>query len=171
MHKRLTPFLVALSLSMAGCPEHLNGYSSAASISQNGYARDGASLRKANGQAVKLWGYVDHGNLYGDEGAKKILGQWWSGAGPSATLWRFNLKAKAEDETGRSFAVWVPNGPGRDALLKAFLADAKAGRPTRVFLKAKVFSFDAPSQAGTLTGLHLDVASSRDITLGVPLEK
>ncbi len=49
---------------------------------------------------------------------KLILGDWWSGEGPDATTWRFNLKAEADDEVGHSFPVHVPNDPGRDDLLR-----------------------------------------------------
>lgn len=126
-------------------------------------------MRKMQGQEIKVWGFVDHSNLYGDEGAKKILENWWSGAGPSATTWRFNLMAKEQDE-GRSFSVQVPNDQGRDELLRVFLADAKAQKPTRVFVKGKIFSFEAPTNGITLTGLYMVVQSSQDIRLA-PLPK
>ncbi len=137
----------------------------AAAISANGFARDREAMRKAEGQTIRLWGFVDHANLYGNAGARMILGDWWSGEGPGAAAWRFNLKAHAEDKNGQSFPVYVPNDPERDALLKKFMADAQAGRPTRVFVKGRLFTFAAPTQAGRLTGLYLKVDSSQDIRL------
>lgn len=168
MPKRyLTLIVLVASLLMAGCQQQAGGYVAASSISRNGFARDGAALRRSAGQEIKLWGFVDHGNMYGDAGAKAILQEWWSGEGPNATTWRFNLKAAPDDEVGRSFAVRVPNGPGRDDLLARFLADARAGRPTKVFVKGKLLTFDAPTGGTLLTGLTIETASSRDIALEV----
>jgi heat shock protein HslJ len=140
-------------------------YVAASSITRNGFAVDGKAIRALDGQEMKIWGFVDHGNLYGDESAKTILEDWWSGAGPTATTWRFNLKASADDAIGRSFEVRVPNDAGRDDLLRAFVADAQAQRPTKVFVKGKMFTFDAPTGGASLTGLRMEPASSGDILL------
>ena len=91
-------------------------------------------MRKKHGREILVWGFVGPGNLYGDEGAKMILEECWSGEGSSAGTWRFNLKAHAEDKSGQSFPVYVPKDPGRDNLLKAFVAEAGKSRPTRVFV-------------------------------------
>ncbi len=48
-------------------------------------------MHKVHGQEIMVWGFVDHSNIYGDDGAKKILEDWWSGDEPSATTWSFNL--------------------------------------------------------------------------------
>jgi hypothetical protein len=168
MNKYLSFIMIAATLFLAGCSEQIGDYVAASAISRNGFARNAAEARRLHGQEVKLWGFVDHGNLYGDEGARQILGERWSGEGPNATTWRFNLKARADDEVGHSFAVNVPNEPGRDDLLKAFLADASAGKPTKVFLKGKLFTFDAPTNAAPLTGLSMDLQSSRDILFELP---
>ena len=106
--------------------------------------------------------------MYGDAGANEILEDWWSGEGPSTTTWRFNLKAKENDETGRSFPVHVPNDQGRDEILKAFLADARAQKPTKVYVKGKLFTFDAPTNAEALTGLVMELKSSDDILFELP---
>jgi len=143
-------------------------YVAASSITRNGFAVDGKAMRALDGQQMKIWGFVDHGNLYGDESAKAILGDWWSGEGPTATTWRFNLKASAEDKVGQSFEVRVPNDQGRDDLLRAFVADAQAQRPTKVFVKGKMFTFDAPTGGASLTGLRMEPASSGDILLVLP---
>ena len=168
MKKYLGLVMLVVTVFLAACSDQKGDYIAASSLSKDGFARNAAEVRKLHGQEVKLWGFVDHGNLYGDEGAKQILGERWSGDGPNATTWRFNLKAKADDEVGRSFAVNVPNDPGRDDLLKAFLADASAGKPTKVFLKGTLFTFDAPTNAAPLTGLSLDLQSSRDILFELP---
>ena len=168
MKKYLGLVMLVVTVLLAGCSDQKGGYVAASSLSKDGFARNGAEARKLHGQEVKLWGFVDHGNLYGDEGAKQILGDRWSGDGPNATTWRFNLKARADDEVGHSFAVNVPNDPGRDDLLKVFLADASAGKPTKVFLKGKLFTFDAPTNAAPLTGLSMDLQSSRDILFELP---
>lgn len=160
----VTPFLV-------GCGGQIGDYIAGSSISENGFARDEQEMNELEGQEVKIWGFVDHANLYGDEGAKEILEEWWSGEGPSATSWRFNLKAREDDEAGQSFAVHVPNGEGRDDLLQAFVADARAREPTKVFVKGRIFTFDAPANAILLTGLYMELQSARDILLEPPEER
>jgi len=168
--KCLAIMLVA-ALLLVGCNQQAGDYIAASSISKDGLARDGDAVRKMDGQEVKIWGFVDSGNIYGDASAQEILGDWWSGDGPSATTWRFNLKAKPDDAVGHSFEVRVPNDAGRDALLKGFLADAQAGRPTRVYVKGKLLTFDAPTNASSLTGLYMELQSSDDILIGQPDDK
>jgi len=171
MNKYLSLIILAATLFLIGCSNQIGDYVAASSISRNGFARDAEAMRKLDGQEIKVWGFVDYGNIYGDAGAKAILGDWWSGDGPDAGTWRFNLKADPGDKTGNSFPVLAPNDPGRDELLKAFLADANAQRPTRVFVKGKLHTFDAPTNTGALTGLSLELESSDDILLGPPAEK
>ena len=172
MNRYLGGFIMlVVTLYLSGCSGQTGDYVAASSISRNGFARDAAAMRKMDGQEVKLWGFVDHGNLYGDEGAKEILGDWWSGEGPTATTWRFNLKANEDDEVGQSFAVHVPNDEGRDALFRTFVADAGAGKPTKVFLRGRLRTFDAPTNAAALTGLRMELESSDDIRLEPPDEK
>jgi hypothetical protein len=165
MNAYLSLIMIAASLLLAGCSQQTGDYVAASSISRNGFARDAAAMRKLDGQEIKVWGFVDSGNIYGDAGAKAILGDLWSGDGPDAATWRFNLKAEAGDKAGNSFAVLVPNGPGRDELLKAFVADANAQRSTRVFVKGRLRTFDAPTNTGVLTGLTMALQSSNDILL------
>jgi hypothetical protein len=81
------------------------------------------------------------------------------------------MKAEAGDKAGNSFSVLVPNDPGRDELLKAFVADANAQRPTRVFVKGTLRTLDAPTNTGALTGLTMAVGSSNDILLEPPAAK
>ena len=171
MNKYLGLIILAATLLLAGCSQQIGDYVAASSISRNGFARDAAAMRKLDGQEIKIWGFVDHDNLYGDEGAKEILGDRWSGEGLSPTTWRVDLKAKADDEAGHSFSVHVPNDPGRDDLLKAFVADARAGKPTRVFVKGRIFTFDAPTNVTPLTGLYMELQSSDNIRLQLPEEK
>lgn len=165
MNKYLIIFIVVVAACLAGCNQQTGDYVAASSISADGFARNEQAVRQLDGEEIKLWGYVDHGNLYGDEDAREILGDWWSGAGPDAETWRFNLKANADDAVGKSFAVTLPNDAGRDALLRRFVTDAQAQRPTRVFVTGRLTTFDAPSSDGVRTGLLLDVQSSSDISV------
>lgn len=162
--------LIALTVTMwlAGCNTQVGDYVAASSISEAGYARDVDAVRRLEGQEVKLWGYVDPGNLYGDEGAKLILGEWWSGEGPDESTWRFNMKANAGDATGQSFAVYVSDDAGRDELLRRFVADATAGQPTQVFIRGRLQTFDAPANMAGYTGLSMQVKSSQNILLALP---
>ncbi len=161
----LIPLLLLCALALAACSPRVGDYGAASAISRNGFAVNGEEIRRLDGKEVKLWGYVDHGNLYGDDAVKQLLGDWWSGAGPDADTWQFNMKANAGDKVGQSFAVRVRNDAGRDALLEHFLADAEAQRPTRVFVTGTLSAFDAPTNAATQTGFSLDVASSQAIRL------
>lgn len=160
--------MLVVVTSLAGCNRQIGEYSATSSISTDGFARDERQMIELQGKEIKLWGFVDHSNLYGDEGARKILGDWWSGDGPDATTWRFNLKAEENDEAGHSFPVYVANDHGRDDLLLLFLADAKANRPTKVFVKGTILPYDAPTNAGSLTGIRMEVQSASDILLNPP---
>ena len=170
MNTFLRLILSTIVLLMAGCNGKVDDYIAASSITSNGFARTSSDLQKIKGQEVKVWGFVDHSNLYGDEEVKQILGDWWSGDGPNAATWRFNLMANENDE-GYSFSVHVPNDGGRDDLLSLFLADARAQRPTKVFLEGTVFTFDAPANTTDHIGLYMKVSSSLKILLEPPKEK
>ena len=163
--------ILVVATFLVGCSEQIGDYIAASSISENGFARDEEQVRELEGDEVNLWGFVDHANMYGDEGAKAILEEWWSGEGPSATTWRFNLKAREDDKVGQSFAVHGPNDEGRDNLLQAFVADARAQKPTRVFVKGRIFTFDAPANAISRTGLYMELLSSHDILLEPPEDR
>jgi len=152
----------------AGCDQPAGEYLPASSIVRKGFVRDHQSLSELQGGPVRLWGFVDHSNLYGDGRAKRVLAEWWSGDGPDADIWRFDLKAKVEDPVGRSFAVLVPNDAGREDLLERFVADARARRATKVFVTGRLFTFHAPTQTADLTGLYLQLRSSQDIRLDRP---
>ena len=169
MEHRAAVTLVVVTALLSACDAQIAGYTAASTITKGGFVRSGVQTPMVHGGEIKVWGFVDHGNLYGDEGAKRILAEWWGGEGPSAASWRFNLKARPGDETGESFAVHVRNDSGRAALLDAFVADARLRRPTKVFLQGRVFSFDAPTAGATLTGLHIEVLSSQDIRLATPM--
>ena len=165
MARCLIATVLVVAVSLAGCNGRIGDYVAASSIAKNGFSREGKGMGNANGLQTRVWGFLDHRNLYGDAGAKRILGDWWGGEGPSATAWRFDLLAEADDEVGQGFQVLVPNDSGRDQLLRAFLADAEAGRSTRVFVTGKLYAFPAPTNAMTLTGLHLEPRSSHDVRL------
>lgn len=152
-------------LGIAGCRATIDGYLPVAAIARNGFASHPEAPVEARGRDIKLWGYVDHGNLYGDKIAREILEEWWGGEGPAPDTWRFNLKAAAEDAVGDSFAVFVANDPGRRHLLERFVVDARGAKPTRVFVSGKLLQFEAPAQFTTLTGFYLEVASSDGIKL------
>ena len=157
--------LVAILLVVSGCREPADGYRPAAEVARNGFLIDRPAGAEAAPREVRLWGFVDHGNLYGNDDAKRLLGEWWGGDGPDARSWRFDLKGAAEDAVGQSFPVHVPNDAGRDDLLRRFVADARAKRPTKVFVTGTLVTFRAPTQAVELTGLYLQLRSSQDVRL------
>ena len=157
--------VLAAATGLAGCGEPTGEYQPRSAIVRGGLLKDPASLAAMRGPEVRWWGFVDHGNLFGDADAKRVLGEWWSGDGPDPDHWRFNLKARANDPVGHSFAVLVPNDPGRDALLKRFVADARARKATKIFVRGRLSTFDAPTQILDRTGVYLRMRSSRDIRL------
>jgi len=159
----LTCLMLAAAIGLAGCGEQACGYLPVSAIARNGFMTGQGAVAEVRGRKVRLWGFVDQGNLYGDAGAKRILGKWWSGEGPDPDRWRFNLKAEAADPVGRSFAVHVPNDAGRDDLLRRFAANTEAGRPTKVYVRGRLHTFEAPTQLRHLTGVYLELASSRDV--------
>jgi len=159
------PILTLVAAGLAGCGEETGGYIPVSEIAPNGFVSGQRAAVAARVREIRLWGYVDHGNLYGDADAKAILQEWWAGQGPDAGTRRFNLKAGANDAVGHSFPAHVPNDAGREDLLRRFRADARAGGPPKVFVNGRPFTFDAPTQARDLTGLYLELESSRDIRL------
>jgi hypothetical protein len=140
-------------------------YVAASSISNSGFAKSGKISKSPLSRQIKLWGYVDHKNIYGDDGAKYILGDWWAGYEAEATTWRFNFKAKMDDDAGQSFPVYVPNDMLRDDVLRIFLKDAAQNRPTKVYLTGTITTFEAPANFKAFRGLSLQLRSSQDIHL------
>jgi hypothetical protein len=67
--------------------------------------------------------------------------------------------------------VHVPGDAGREDLLQRFVVDARAGRPTKVFVTGRLLTFEAPTQFSGLNGLYLEVGSSQDIRLAAPKGK
>jgi hypothetical protein len=165
--------LVALliGLLLVGCNRRIGDYAAVSSFSKDGFAKGARHVKAVNGRELAVWGYVDYGNIYGDAAARSILGQWWSGDGPDSSTWAFNVKAGPDVSAGRSFQVRVPNDSGRDALLQAIADNATAGRPTQVFLRGKMLTFDAPVNGAMRTGLRMQVQSSSDISLQAPAER
>ena len=166
-HQVAGAVLVA-ALGLAGCNGQIGEYLPLSEIVRNGFVGDEGEVEELRGRELRLWGFVDQGNLYGDADAKRVLGEWWSGDGPDADTWRFNLKAKSSDPVGRSFAVLVPNDEGRECRLQRFATDARARRATKVFVTGRLFTFHAPTQTLDLTGVYLRLSSSQDIRFNPP---
>jgi len=100
MDRRFMFIMFFIAALLFGCNEQMGDYIAASSISEKWFALDSAEMRKAHGQVIKIWGFVDYSNMYGNHDAKTILGGWWSGEGPNSTTWRFNLKTKQDDKAG-----------------------------------------------------------------------
>jgi hypothetical protein len=164
-------WVLAAAMALAGCGERVGEYWPVSAVARGGFAGGECTPAEMQGREVRLWGFVDHGNLYGDADAKRILGDWWSGDGPDPDHWRFDLKAHADDPVGHAFAVRVPNDAGRQDLLERFVADARARKATKVFVTGRLSTFPAPAQALDLIGLYLHLRSSQDIRLDPPDDK
>jgi len=159
--------MIMATVLVTDCYERTGDYIAASGISENGFASS-ATMPASDGQTIQLWGFVDYSNLYENSGARNVLGDLWSGDGPGPATWRFNLKAHEDDSAGNSFAVHISDDDRRDAVLKVFVANAREKKPTRVFLKGKVFTFDAPTNLARHTGLYIEMASSGDILFTLP---
>lgn len=160
--------MIWAALCLTACEGASDEYVAAAAITRDGLARDGAELSAMQGENIRVWGYVDEGNLYSDGTGREILGDLWSGEPRNPATWRFDMKAHRTDDTGHSFAVIVRNDDGRDALLRTIVANAEAGRSTRAYVTGTVRTFAAPANAITRTGLYLEVAGSQAIALETP---
>jgi hypothetical protein len=90
----------------------------------------------------------------------------WRGTRPGDLA--FQSQGLSGRSPGNSFAVHVPVDGKRDGILGLFVANAGAKKPTRVFLKGKVFKFDAPTNFTRQTGLYVELASSDDILFTPP---
>jgi hypothetical protein len=152
--------------ALTACEQPSQAYVSAADLTRHGFAREGAVARRLQGRTVRVWGFVDQANLYGDPGTRDVLGEWWSGEPDDPATWRFNLKAHPDDKAGHSFAVHVRNDPGRRRLLSAMVADARAGRATKVYVTGTLRTFDAPTNVSKQTGIYLEVDGSSGVLLG-----
>ena len=73
MKKYLGLVVLVVTVFLVGCSTQKGGYIAASSLSKHGFSRNAARRCELHGQEVELWGFVDHGNLYGDEGAKQIF--------------------------------------------------------------------------------------------------
>lgn len=163
--QRLTLVMLVAAALSPGCTERVGGYLPISSLAKDGFARNGESVRQLNGRTVRVWGFVDDRNLYADSSARPILGNWWGDEGHDPATWRFDLMAKADDQVGQGVQVHVANDQGRDDLLRAFADNAREGKPTRVFVEGRLFTFDAPTNAITLTDLYLKVGASQGVRL------
>jgi tetratricopeptide (TPR) repeat protein len=71
-----------------------------ASISRNGLLAGGLDSAAVHGRTLTLAGFVDARNLYGDDAARRVLGDWWSGPGPGVGAWRREALAAFERYVG-----------------------------------------------------------------------
>jgi len=153
------------------CDEPPVGYIPVSAISESGFARDKLYVETLSGSEIGLWGFFDQQNIYGDDRAKDVLGDWWSGYGPDPSTWQFNLKANQDDGAGHSFPVRVSNDMLRDDLLRVFLQDARSGRSTKVYLRGRISTYPAPLNASTRYGLSMVLQSTWDVRLGPVLQR
>ena len=153
--------LVSLPLLLGGCVDKsMGGYVPASSFSKKGFAKNREEVLALRGKVLKVWGYVDGGNVFPKD---------WGDNQPGK--WRFDLKAKPSDEVGQSFSILIPVDDRHDELVALFEATDFADKPTRVFVTGKLSTFDAPMNFVRKTGLSMDVNSSKDILLKVPTKE
>ncbi len=142
----LAILLLLAAAWLAGCDEPAGEYLPASSIARKGFVRDHQSiseLQGVQGGPVRLWGFVDHGNLYGDGRAKRVLAEWQERDGPDADTRRFDPKAEATTRWGACSRCSSPTMRGARTFLERFVADTGRGAPRRLY--AGQFKFHAPT--------------------------
>lgn len=165
MRKPAALALLFVSAALCGCDDAIGEYVAASSISSSGLATRGFAGRVSDGQAIKVWGFVDAANVQTDRCTARPEAAPGPGADAPRSKWQFNLKARANDRAGASFAVCAPLDAGAAELQRRLLADVAAGRPTRVFVRGRIFTFDAPTNYRRAVGLYVETESSADVLL------
>jgi len=163
MNASISLFLIILivPLILGGCVDKSMGdYVPASSFSKKGFAKNREEALAHRGKVLKVWGYVDGGNVFPKD---------WGDNQPGK--WRFKLKAKPWDDVGQSFSIHIPVDDRHDELVALFEATDFADKPTRVFVTGELSTFDAPMNFVRKTGLIMDVNSSKDILLKVPTKE
>ena len=153
--------ILIVPLFLGGCKDKpIGGYVPASSFSKKGFAKNREQVLALRGKVLKVWGYVDGGNVFPKD---------WGDNQPGK--WRFKLKAKPSDDVGQSFSIHIPVDDRHDELVALFEATDFADKPTRVFVTGKLSTFDAPMNFVRKTGLIMDVISSKDIFLKAPIKE
>jgi uncharacterized protein len=152
--------VIGPSVEPEDCRPAEQDYMAANRISRAGFLRDTDLIDQREGKEILLWGYVDTGNIFADADARSTLGDLWSGQHRRAGHWRFGLKGRSEDATGQSFEVQVRNDILREDVLRVLATDAAAGRLTKIFLKGRLATFDAPLNQSSRVGIRVDVSAS-----------
>ena len=153
--------ILIVPLFLGGCKDKpIGGYVPASSFSKKGFAKNREQVLALRGKVLKVWGYVDGGNVFPKDWGDKQPGKW-----------RFKLKAKPSDDVGQSFSIHIPVDDRHDELVALFEATDFADKPTRVFVTGKLSTFDAPMNFVRKTGLIMDVNSSKDIFLKAPIKE
>ena len=153
--------ILIVPLFLGGCKDKpIGGYVPASSFSKKGFAKNREQVLALRGKVLKVWGYVDGGNVFPKD---------WGDNQPGK--WRFKLKAKPSDDVGQSFSIHIPVDDRHDELVALFEATVFADKPTRIFVTGKLSTFDAPVNFVRKTGLIMDVNSSKDIFLQAPIKE
>ncbi len=153
--------IMVAPLLLGGCVEKsMGGYMPASSFSKKGFAKNREQVLALRGKVLKVWGYVDGGNVFPKD---------WGDNQPGK--WRFKLKAKPSDDVGQSFSIHIPVDDRHEELVALLEATDFANKPTRVFVTGKLSTFDAPMNFVRKTGLSINVNSSKDILLKVPTKE
>lgn len=153
--------ILIVPLFLGGCKDKpIGGYVPASSFSKKGFAKNREQVLALRGKVLKVWGYVDGGNVFPKD---------WGDNQPGK--WRFKLKAKPSDDVGQSFSIHIPVDDRHDELVALFETTDFADKPTRVFVTGKLSTFDAPMNFVRKTGLIMDVNSSKDIFLKAPIKE
>ncbi|MEX1315898.1 MAG: hypothetical protein AB1Z22_02080 [Synechococcaceae cyanobacterium] len=162
---------VTILVLVTGCDEQIGGYLPASSIStRTGFARNRKQALKMSGKEIKLWGYVDYSNVYADGAGDAVPTDWDQVHSHNLTpdMWRFDLMIRPDGEAGCGFAVYLRKHEDGKKLFAGFSTNERAGKPSRVYVKGKVFTFDAPTNLMGLTGLYMESELPNGVLLEHP---
>ena len=113
---------MTVPLLLGGCKDKpIAGYVPASSFSKKGFAKNREQVLALRGKVLKVWGYVDGGNVFPKDWGTNQPGKW-----------RFKLKSKPSDEVGQSFSIHIPVDDRHDELVALFEATDFADKPTRL---------------------------------------
>ena len=102
---------------------------------------------------------MDYANVYCKDADPQVPSDWDFTPGPREQSWRFDLKAKKDDDVGESFPVYVPKTKNSGQFFLKLAENERKDIPTRVLVEGKLLTFDAPLNFVTLTGIYMEVDS------------
>ena len=151
--KKLIPSFLAL-LIFNNCQnlqnlKSINNYQPLASIVyKNGSAIDEEQIKKLEGKTIKVWGYIDRGNILLDEKIARVF-----------------IQRDFNDPLG--YGVGIKLYGNRENYKKLFdkIKDTDEDRPIKILVKGKLYTFNKITNFSSSKGVGLEVFNVKDIKI------